>query len=146
MIRHERKPLGIRQATAASWDGLAFGGIDSVFEFLGGFAWSGPAGAWVLTRLQVKLAREEPMTRPTNARPRSRLYHDRGRPPNQEASSSAAVGVWRAFAGLPMKIDLETARYYCGLGDIVMLGWLAEGCKTRPADRLVFHRTRDLEL
>ena len=44
-----------------------------------------------------------------------------------------------------MKLDLERARYYRGLGDIVMLAWLAAGAEGGPAP-LVFHRTRDLEL
>jgi ADP-heptose:LPS heptosyltransferase len=39
-----------------------------------------------------------------------------------------------------MKLDIETARYYSGLGDIVMLAWLAE------ARTITFHRKRDLEL
>ncbi|WP_157369924.1 glycosyltransferase family 9 protein [Zavarzinella formosa] len=41
-----------------------------------------------------------------------------------------------------MKIDIETVRYYSGLGDLVMLAWLAEGSKT-GSDPLVFHRKRD---
>lgn len=44
-----------------------------------------------------------------------------------------------------MKINLEGVRYYCGLGDIVLLAWLAEGSKRGP-DPLAFHRTRDLDL
>lgn len=44
-----------------------------------------------------------------------------------------------------MKIDLETAKYYSGLGDLVMWAWLAEGAKS-SSDPLVFHRLRDLEL
>jgi ADP-heptose:LPS heptosyltransferase len=44
-----------------------------------------------------------------------------------------------------MKIDIETARYYTGLGDIVMLAWLAEGAKAVGAP-FVFHRKRDLVL
>ena len=45
----------------------------------------------------------------------------------------------------PMKLDIETAKYYSGLGDIVMLAWLAEGAKAGPSS-MVFHRKRDLEL
>jgi hypothetical protein len=44
-----------------------------------------------------------------------------------------------------MKIDLQTPRYYRGLGDVVMWAWLAEGCRG-TADPLVFHRTGDPEL
>jgi len=44
-----------------------------------------------------------------------------------------------------MKIDAETARYYSGLGDLVMLAWLAAGAEAGP-DPLTFHRKRDLEL
>src|SRR5262245_3738263 len=44
-----------------------------------------------------------------------------------------------------MKIDLETAQYYSGLGAIVTLAWLAEGAKGGP-DPITFHRTRDLPL
>jgi hypothetical protein len=44
-----------------------------------------------------------------------------------------------------MKIDLETAKYYTGLGDFVLLAWLAAGVKA-SADPLTFHRTRDLAL
>jgi ADP-heptose:LPS heptosyltransferase len=44
-----------------------------------------------------------------------------------------------------MKIDLETAKYYSGLGDLVMWAWLAEGAKNGPLP-LVFHRRRDLIL
>ena len=42
-----------------------------------------------------------------------------------------------------MKIDIDTARYYSGLGDLAMLAWLAEGCKN-GSDPLVFHRKRDI--
>lgn len=45
----------------------------------------------------------------------------------------------------PIKIDLEGGKGYAGLGDIVMLAWLAEGCR-RAGQPLVFHRTRNLEL
>jgi len=45
----------------------------------------------------------------------------------------------------PLKIDLESTKGYSGLGDIVMLSWLAEGC--RRADQPIrFHRKRNLEL
>src|SRR5215207_5070115 len=44
-----------------------------------------------------------------------------------------------------MKIDLESPKYYRGLGDIVMLAWLAEGAKEGP-DPITFHRTNNLEL
>jgi hypothetical protein len=44
-----------------------------------------------------------------------------------------------------MKIDLETVRFYCGLGDIVMWAWLAEGSKYGP-DPITFYRKRDREL
>jgi hypothetical protein len=44
-----------------------------------------------------------------------------------------------------MKIDLERAQYYRGLGDIAMLAWLAAGAEVADTP-LVFHRTRDLEL
>jgi ADP-heptose:LPS heptosyltransferase len=44
-----------------------------------------------------------------------------------------------------MKLDIESAKYYGGLGDIVMLAWLAEGAKAGPSP-IVFHRKRDLEL
>jgi ADP-heptose:LPS heptosyltransferase len=49
------------------------------------------------------------------------------------------------MAANPLKIDLETYKGYSGLGDIVMLSWLAEGCR-RAGQPLVFHRKRDLEL
>lgn len=49
------------------------------------------------------------------------------------------------MAANPIKIDLETYKGYSGLGDIVMLSWLAEGCR-RAGRPLVFHRKRDLEL
>ncbi|HVK09763.1 MAG TPA: glycosyltransferase family 9 protein [Gemmataceae bacterium] len=49
------------------------------------------------------------------------------------------------MAANPLKIDLETYKGYAGLGDIVMLAWLAEGCR-RAGQSLVFHRKRDLEL
>src|SRR5262245_12963658 len=44
-----------------------------------------------------------------------------------------------------MKIDAETARYYSGLGDLVMLAWLAHGAHSH-ANPMVFHRKRDLAL
>ena len=44
-----------------------------------------------------------------------------------------------------LKIDLETGKGYTGLGDIVMLAWLAEGCR-RIGREVVIHRTRDAEL
>jgi hypothetical protein len=44
-----------------------------------------------------------------------------------------------------MKIDLERAQYYAGLGDIAMLAWLAEGAEAAGAP-IVFHRTRNLDL
>jgi hypothetical protein len=44
-----------------------------------------------------------------------------------------------------MKIDLESPTYYRGLGDIVMLAWLAEGARTGP-DPIAFHRRQNLEL
>lgn len=44
-----------------------------------------------------------------------------------------------------MKIDLESPRYYRGLGDIVMLAWLVEGSKSGPTP-LRFHRKSNLEL
>jgi hypothetical protein len=44
-----------------------------------------------------------------------------------------------------MKIDLESPRYYRGLGDIVMWAWLAEGSRA-STDRMVFHRTSNLDL
>lgn len=44
-----------------------------------------------------------------------------------------------------MKIDLESPRYYRGLGDIVMLAWLAAGARQGP-DPISFHRTNNLEL
>jgi ADP-heptose:LPS heptosyltransferase len=44
-----------------------------------------------------------------------------------------------------MKIDLESVRYYAGLGDLVMWAWLAEGARQGP-DPLVFHRKRNLGL
>jgi hypothetical protein len=44
-----------------------------------------------------------------------------------------------------MKLDIEMAKYYSGLGDIVMLAWMAEGAKGGP-DPIRFHRKRDLEL
>lgn len=44
-----------------------------------------------------------------------------------------------------MKIDLETARYYAGLGDLVMWSWLAAGAKQAKVP-LVFHRRRDTSL
>jgi hypothetical protein len=44
-----------------------------------------------------------------------------------------------------VKIDLERAQYYRGLGDIAMLAWLAEGAEAGGTP-LVFYRTRDLEL
>lgn len=44
-----------------------------------------------------------------------------------------------------MKIDLQSPRYYRGLGDVVMWAWLAEGCRG-TADPPVFHRTSDPEL
>ena len=44
-----------------------------------------------------------------------------------------------------MKVDLETARYYSGLGDLVMWAWLAEGVR-RAGRPLIFHRKRDLDL
>jgi len=43
-----------------------------------------------------------------------------------------------------MLINLDTAKYYSGLGDLVMWAWLAEGCKN-SGDPIVFHRKRDLE-
>src|SRR4051812_24751915 len=45
----------------------------------------------------------------------------------------------------PLKIDLETGKGYAGLGDIVMLAWLAEGCR-RAGGPFVVHRKRDAEL
>jgi Glycosyltransferase family 9 (heptosyltransferase) len=44
-----------------------------------------------------------------------------------------------------MKIDLDSSRYYRGLGDIVMLSWLAEGARTSDKP-LTFHRTKDVDL
>lgn len=44
-----------------------------------------------------------------------------------------------------MKLDIETARYYSGLGDIVMLAWLAEGARA-AGEPITFHRKRDLVL
>jgi hypothetical protein len=44
-----------------------------------------------------------------------------------------------------MTIDLETVRYYAGLGDLVTWGWLAEGAR-RAGQSLTFHRKRDLDL
>lgn len=44
-----------------------------------------------------------------------------------------------------LKLDLETGKGYAGLGDIVMLSWLAEGCR-RAGQSLVIHRKRDAEL
>lgn len=44
-----------------------------------------------------------------------------------------------------MLINLDTVRYYSGLGDLVMWAWLAEGAKSGPSP-LVFHRKRDLGL
>jgi hypothetical protein len=49
------------------------------------------------------------------------------------------------MAACPLKIDLEGHKGYAGLGDIVMLAWLAEGCR-RAGERVTFHRTRNLEL
>jgi hypothetical protein len=45
----------------------------------------------------------------------------------------------------PLKIDLENYKGYSGLGDIVMLAWLAEGCR-RAGQPVRFHRTRNLDL
>ncbi len=45
----------------------------------------------------------------------------------------------------PLTIDLEGAKGYAGLGDIVMLAWLAEGCR-RAGQAVRFHRTRNLDL
>src|SRR5687767_9811373 len=45
----------------------------------------------------------------------------------------------------PLKIDLENYKGYSGLGDIVMLAWLAEGCR-RAGQAVRFHRTRNLDL
>jgi hypothetical protein len=42
-------------------------------------------------------------------------------------------------------IDLESTKAYSGLGDIVMLAWLAEGCR-RTGKRVAAHRTRNLDL
>ncbi len=44
-----------------------------------------------------------------------------------------------------MTLNLESARYYSGLGDIVLLAWIAAGCRG-ASHSLRFHRTRDLEL
>jgi hypothetical protein len=44
-----------------------------------------------------------------------------------------------------VKIDIETCKGYAGLGDIVMLAWLAEGCR-RAGQGFTAYRTRDLEL
>ena len=44
-----------------------------------------------------------------------------------------------------MKIDLQSPQYYRGLGDIVMLAWLAEGSKSGP-NPMTFHRTQNLDL
>lgn len=44
-----------------------------------------------------------------------------------------------------MKIDIESARYYAGLGDLVMWAWLSEGAKT-AGELLTFYRRRDLGL
>jgi hypothetical protein len=45
----------------------------------------------------------------------------------------------------PIKIDLENYKGYSGLGDIVTLAWLAEGCR-RAGQTVTFHRKRNLEL
>jgi hypothetical protein len=45
----------------------------------------------------------------------------------------------------PIKIDLESTKAYAGLGDIVMLSWLAEGCR-KAGRRFTVHRTRNLDL
>ena len=45
----------------------------------------------------------------------------------------------------PLKIDLEGGKGYTGLGDLVMLAWLAEGCR-RVGQPIRFHRTRHLDL
>lgn len=44
-----------------------------------------------------------------------------------------------------IKLDLEGGKGYAGLGDIVMLAWLAEGCR-RAGQAITFHRTRNPEL
>jgi len=45
----------------------------------------------------------------------------------------------------PIKIDLEGGKGYVGLGDLVMLAWLAEGCRL-AGQSITFHRTRNPEL
>lgn len=45
----------------------------------------------------------------------------------------------------PIKIDLEGGTGYVGLGDLVMLAWLAEGSR-RAGQSVAFHRTRSQEL
>lgn len=45
----------------------------------------------------------------------------------------------------PLTVDLERGKGYAGLGDLVMLGWLAEGGR-RAGRPLRFHRTRSLDL
>jgi len=42
-------------------------------------------------------------------------------------------------------IDLEAVKYYCGLGDIAMLAWLATGAKAAGTP-LAFYRRRNAEL
>jgi hypothetical protein len=42
-------------------------------------------------------------------------------------------------------IDLESVKYYCGLGDIAMLAWLAAGAQAAGTP-LAFHRRRNLDL
>jgi hypothetical protein len=49
------------------------------------------------------------------------------------------------MASSQLKIDLESCKGYSGLGDIVMLSWLAEGCR-REGQPIVFHRKRNLDL
>lgn len=49
------------------------------------------------------------------------------------------------MAANSITIDLEGGKGYAGLGDIVMLAWLAEGCR-RAGQSVAFHRTRNPDL